>query len=74
MIQGATGKFVMDKAPGPNKSKTRGWTRYLSVITAVLLVIAVIIDPDTLSVSALICALVNVGVHYKDFLREKSKD
>ncbi len=59
----------MDKEPGPKKTKTRAWAHYLSLITAVLLAIAVIIDPDILSVSALIFALVNVGVHYKDFLK-----
>jgi len=59
----------MHKDPISKKRKTHEWTRYLSVITAVLLAIAVIIDPDTLSVTALIFAIVNVGVHYKDFLR-----
>ncbi len=64
----------MYRDPETKKSKPRGWTRYLSVVTAVLLAIAVVIDPDTLGVITLIFALVNVGVHYKDFLRGESKE
>lgn len=69
MIQGVTGRACMNKGPVSKKRKDYRWTRYLSVITAVLLAIAVIIDPDTLGVSALIFALLNVGIHYKDFFR-----
>ncbi len=59
----------MHKDPTSKKRKIHGWTRYLSVITVVILAIAVSIDPDTLNVIALFFAIVNVGVHYKDFLR-----
>ncbi|MFO7803099.1 MAG: hypothetical protein R6V55_12470 [Desulfovermiculus sp.] len=59
----------MDKDPGSKKTKIRAWAPYLSLITAVLIAIAFFIDPDTLGMIALIFALINVGVHYKDFLR-----
>jgi len=59
----------MHKDPKTKKIKTHGWTRYLSVIATVLIAFAVIVDPDTLGVIALIFMLLNVGIHYKDFFR-----
>lgn len=69
MIQGATKRTVMHKDPKTKKRKAHGWTLYLSVIATVLIAIAVVIDPGTLNVIALIFMLLNVGLHYKDIFR-----
>ena len=59
----------MEKDHAPEKRKTPGWTRYLSIIAALLAAIAVFINPTTLNVFVLIILIANMGLQFKDIFK-----
>ncbi|MFO7728916.1 MAG: hypothetical protein R6X11_11375 [Desulfonatronovibrio sp.] len=59
----------MEKDHAPEKRKTPGWARYLSIIAALLGAIAVFISPTKLNVIVLIVLIANVGLQFKDIFK-----